>query len=49
LFKWVDFCCLWGYICTLLFNGGKGKEKVIEFRNLGVLGGLGGLDSLGGL
>ena len=27
MFKWVDFCYLWGYICTLLLNVGKGKEK----------------------
>jgi hypothetical protein len=27
MFKWVDFCCLWGYICKLLFNSGKGKEN----------------------
>jgi hypothetical protein len=39
LFKWVDFCDLWGYICKLLFNGCKGKEKVIEFRSLESLAG----------
>jgi len=39
MFKWVDFCNLWGYICKLLFNGCKGKEKD---KSLDALAGLAG-------
>ena len=27
MFKWVDFCNLWGYICKLLFNRSKVKKR----------------------
>jgi hypothetical protein len=33
LFLWIDFCYISGYICELLFNGGKGNKTASSCKH----------------